>query len=40
MEDADVKSAVVRNFVESTVAATSIRFKIYALPLSYNGWAS
>lgn len=26
--------------VESTVAATSIRSKIYALPLSYNGWDS
>lgn len=38
LDDALVKSAVVRNFVESTVAATTTRSKIYALPLSYYGW--
>ena len=38
LDDSEVKSAVVRNFVESTVAATSIRSKIYALPLSYYTW--
>lgn len=38
LDDPDVKTAVIRNFVESTVAATSTRSKIYALPLSYYAW--
>ena len=38
LEDAEVKSAVVRSFVESTAAATSVRSRMYALPLSYYGW--
>ncbi len=38
LDDTVVKSSVVRNFLESTVAATSIRSKIYALPLFYYGW--
>jgi multiple sugar transport system substrate-binding protein len=38
LEDGEVKSALARGFVESTVAATTIRSKVYALPLSYYGW--
>ncbi|OYT90330.1 MAG: hypothetical protein CFE43_18940 [Burkholderiales bacterium PBB3] len=38
MDDPVLKVAMARNFVDSTLAATSLRGNAYGLPLSYYGW--
>ena len=38
MDDPVLKAALTRNFVESTVGATTLKGNTYGLPLSYYGW--